>query len=83
MNTQIGLSFGALSEPLSEQLKKQGFKFKEETIKTNQKELDAITQLRFGNQLLTDSMADKLIIKLYRKIISHICKENGIKEIKK
>jgi hypothetical protein len=81
MNKNIGISFGALSQPLSKQLKSQGFKFNPDKIKTFEKEIDAINQLRFGSNLLTDSMVDKLIQKLYKKIVSHVAKENKLKVV--
>lgn len=79
MNRQIGISFGALSPKLSAQLRQQNFKFDKEKIKIYEMEIDALTRLRFGSGLLTDSMFDKLIKKLYNKIVSHVAARNGLK----
>lgn len=82
-NKKIGLSFGCLSEPISKQLKIQGFKFNEKNVTVFEKEVDAINQLRFGSNLLTDSMVDKIIPKLYKKIVAHVAKENGLSIVTK
>ncbi len=78
-NKNIGIGFGILAEPLAKQLKKQGFKFNVEKIKYFEREREAINTLRFGSNLLTDSMVDKIIPKLYKKIIAHVAKENKLK----
>jgi hypothetical protein len=77
-NCQIGLGFGCLSEPIGEQLKAQGFKFDAKKVAVFEKEVDAVNQLRFGSNLLTDSMIDKIIPKLYKKIAQHVAKENKL-----
>lgn len=79
---KIGLGFGVLSAPLVEQLEKQDFKFKEQVIKDFQKEVDAINVLRFGSGLLTDSIVEKIIPKLYKKIVAHVVKENKLSVVK-
>lgn len=73
-NKQIGLGFVALSDPINVQLKKQGFKFDAKKVAVFEKEVDAINQLRFGSGLLTDSMVEKMIPKLYKKIVQHVAK---------
>lgn len=80
-NKSIGLSFGALSDPISKQLEKQGFNFTKKTVEVFEKEVDAINQLRFGSGLLTDSMVDKIIPKLYKKVVAHVCKINKLKSL--
>lgn len=82
-NKQIGLSFGALSDRIGEQLRKQGFKFNEKKIASFENELNAIQTLRFGiSGLLTDSMVDKIVAKLYKKIVAHVANENKLKVLK-
>lgn len=77
-NQNIGISFGVMSKPLSKQLTAQGFKFKPETVKLFQLEIDAVNRLRFGSELLTDSMIDKILPKLHKAIVKHVCKENKL-----
>jgi hypothetical protein len=78
MNKQIGISFGVVSHPLAEQLETQWFMFDVKKVEVFQKEMNAINQLRFGSNLLTDSMVDKIIPKLYKKIVAHVAKENKL-----
>ncbi len=78
-NKKIGLSFGVLSPSLRKQLKEQGFKYDSEIIRNFEQELDAVNRLRFGSGLLTDSMVDKIIPKLYKKIITHVAKKNKLR----
>ncbi len=75
---QIGLGFGVMSPPISKQLKQQGFKFNKEKIKGFENEVHAINTLRFGSNLLTDSIIDKIVPKLYKKIVAHVAKENKL-----
>lgn len=77
-NKSIGLSYGVLSDPLSNQLDKQGFKYDKKKMDQFEKELEAVNTLRFGSGLLTDSMVDKIIPKLHKKIIAHVAKANGV-----
>ncbi len=76
---KIGLSFGVLSPPLSKQLKEQGFKYDKEKVAVFEREATAINQLRFGSNLLTDSMVGKIVPKLYKKILQHVVKVNKLK----
>ncbi len=78
LTKKIGLGFGILCEPISKQLKKQGFKFNSEKIKDFEKQVDAINTLRFGSGVITDSMMDKIGPKLYKKIVDHVAKENKL-----
>lgn len=80
---KVGLSFGIMSEPISKQLKTQGFKFNKETIKDFQEEINAINVLRFSeSDLLTDKMLDKIIPKLHKKIVQHVAKQNKLSVVK-
>lgn len=80
-NSNIGLSYGIMSDKLSKQIKDQGFDFDKSKIEIFQKEVDAINCLRFGSNLLTDSMVDKIIPKLHKKIVSHIASKNKLKAL--
>ncbi len=76
------LSFGALTESLHTQLDKQGFKYNKQIIDRCQQEREAILLLRIGgNNLLNDSMHEKIVSKLYRCIVTHVCKYNKIKKV--
>jgi hypothetical protein len=77
-NQTIGLGYGVLSDPINKQLDKQGFKYDKKKIAQFEQEREAINILRFGSGLLTDSMVDKIIPKLHRKIVAHVAKENGL-----
>ncbi len=74
---KIGLGFGVLSDPISKQLKKQGSKYNVEKVKGFEKQVDALLTLRFSD-LLTDSMMNKIVPKLYKKIVDHVAKENKL-----
>lgn len=79
---QFGISFGIISPTLSEQLTKQGFKFDVKKIKAFESQREAFSVLRMSG-LLTDSMADKITVKLYNNIRKHVCAVNKLKIIKK
>jgi hypothetical protein len=81
-NQTIGLSYGILSDPLNKQLDKQGVKYDKKKIAQFEEEREAINRLRFGSGLLTDSMVDKILPKLHKKIIAHVAKANGQKVVK-
>lgn len=82
MQTQkVGLSYGIISDPLNKQLDKQGFKYNKKVIADFEEERKAINILRFGSGLLTDSMLEKVIFKLHKKIVAHVAKANGEKVI--
>lgn len=79
----IGLSYGVLSDPLSEQLDRQGLKYGKKQIAIFEAEREAINTLRFGSGLLTDGMIDKILPKLHKKIVAHVAKANGKTVLKK
>lgn len=81
-NKTIGIGFGVLSDSISKQLKNQGFDYDKKVVEVFESEMDAINTLRFGNSLLTDSDTDRITKKLYKKIVSHVCRKNKISEIK-
>ena len=80
-STEFGIHFGAMAEPISKQLKKQGFKYDEEQVKHFEKQLDAITRLRFAD-LIADTIATKAFNKLCKRIQQHVCKVNKLAIVK-
>ncbi len=74
---KLGIYFGAMVEPLSKQLTKQGFKFDKDTVLHFQKDMDALVRVRIRGYIL-DSQIDKINKKLYKKIEQHIIKENKL-----
>lgn len=82
MGQKIELRYGAMADHLAKQIKQQKFKFDKEKVDRFDKEKDAINLLRFGNCLLTESMADKLMNKLHNKVLAHIAKANGQQVVK-
>ncbi len=81
-NIKIGLSYGIMSYTLDKQLDEQGLKYDKKKISQFEKEREAINTLRFGSNLLTDSMVDKILPKLHNKIMAHVAKANGRKIVK-
>ena len=82
-NQTVGLSYGIMSDPLDKQLDKQGLKYDKNKIAIFEAERKAINRLRFGSGLLTDSIVDKILPKLHKKIIAHVAKANGRSVLKK
>lgn len=76
---EIGFCYGPLCDPLDKQCEKAGWKFAKERIAQFEKERQAMLTLRFGNRILTDSIYDKLLASLHRKLVSYIAKANGFK----
>jgi len=74
-NQTVGLSYGILSDPLNKQLDKQKLKYDKNKIAQFEVQRGAINTLRFSG-LLTDSMVDKILSKLHKKIIAHIAEAN-------
>jgi hypothetical protein len=81
-NQTVGLGYGLLSDPLDKQLDKQGLKYNKKKIAQFEAEREAINTLSFGSGLLTDSMVDKILAKLHKKIIAHVAKSNGKSVVK-
>lgn len=81
MKTEIGFHFGALSDSIAEQIKKQGFKSNAKEVLRFDAQANAIITLSLGG-ILTDSAKDKCLAKLHANIVKHICKENGMKPLK-
>lgn len=78
MKTQIGLHFGALAEGVASQLKQQKFKYDSKEVEHFQMCVNALLRLRFAD-LITDQQHEKIQMRLYRKIVSHVCKVNKLK----
>lgn len=77
MNTlQVGISYGAMSEPISTQLTKQGLQFDVKKVTRFEELLDHFHHLRFSD-LLTDSMCDTILKKLHKQIMQHVGKKNN------
>ena len=68
---EIGIRFGVLSPPIAEQLTEQGFTFDANKIATFEAHRDRLTHLRFAD-LLSDSVYDKVLQKLFAKIKNHV-----------
>lgn len=65
----IGISFGALSKPLKEQIKEQGFPLPPaDTLKRLEARKEAIVTLHLGN-VLCDSEAEKARKRLLKQIV--------------
>lgn len=69
--TKLGLKFGALSDPISTQLRQQGFKFNVKEIMHLQEDLQAIQRLRIKGYV-GDALSGKLYDKLFKKISKHL-----------
>jgi len=74
---KIGIHYGLFADPISEQIKNQGF-ICDEKIRKFDKTFDSLQVLRF-NDLLTDGMYDKILTKFHRQIIRHVAKINKYK----
>lgn len=75
----LNINFGALSDPISSQLKEQGFSFDSKQLIAFQEQSEAILRLRFAG-ILTDSMMEKAQGKLFGYIKKHI--ESKMKPVK-
>ena len=73
---KFGIHFGAMSDPISKQLKAQKLKFDVETVKHFQKDIDAIIRVRIRG-ILGDSIYVKAQDKLFKNITKHIQKLNS------
>jgi len=67
MNNKIGLRFGAMADPLEDQLRDQGFTATRKQLKVWDKLAFSITMLRI-HCLIPDSQADKAYDKLMKKV---------------
>ena len=74
---KIGIHYGLLADPISKQIKNQGF-ICDEKISKFEKTFDSLQVLRFSD-LLTDGMYDKILTKFHRQIIRHVAKINKCK----
>lgn len=77
----IGFHFGALSDSVTDQLKKQKVSFDSDKAKQFDKMADALTTLHIGG-IITDSIRHKCNEKLHAKIVKHVCEKNGLKPVK-
>jgi hypothetical protein len=74
---KLGIHYGVLSEPISDQIKNQGLICDEKIFKF-EKMMDSIQILRFGD-ILTDSMYSKILTKFHKQLIRHVAKVNKYK----
>ena len=74
---KLGIYFGAISDPLSTQLRKQKYLFDKEKVKHFQRDIDALNRLRIRGYI-TDSQTDAATGKLYKKIERHVIEANGL-----
>jgi len=81
MNKTIGLHFGALSDPIANQLEAQGFSFDHKEVRYLQKVSESLVSVSLAG-LLPDGAIEKARQKLYKKVISHVCKHNKLKQVK-
>lgn len=73
----FGLSFGAMSKPISLQIWNQKLEFDEKVISHLQLDADALTRLRVRG-ILTNSAFAVAEKKLYHKIVLHVRKKNNL-----
>jgi hypothetical protein len=69
--TQLKIHFGALSDPIKEQVNAQGLSIHEGRAEAFQEYAKAITYLWMGD-LITDSMKESAQKKLFRKIANAV-----------
>lgn len=81
MNENLNICFGAMTDPITKQLRKQGFKFDKEKINKFQSLWNNMFTLRIHG-ILSDGHFYICQKKLYNKIKSHVMKVNGIKKEK-
>lgn len=74
---KIGIDYGLLADPISKQIKNQGF-ICDDKIRKFDKVFDSMIVLRF-NYVLTDGMYSKILTKFHRQIIRHVAKINMCK----
>lgn len=70
-DNKLSINFGALSDTIAKQLRKQGFDFHTNTVAHFQKQSESILILRMGN-ILPDSAVDKAYSNLHKKIVKHV-----------
>ncbi len=78
---EVGIHLGALAEPIDKQLRAQKLLYDPKKVEQFQIVADAIVTLRIY-EYLPDKVREKMIAKLYKKIIAHICSKNKLKASK-
>lgn len=73
---EFGIRFGLLNPSIAKQLKAQGMKYDQPKAAEFERLRKAIYDLLLGG-LIVESQCDKLLLKLYNKILRHIGKKNG------
>ena len=77
MNSKLELRFGALAPTIEKQLELQHFKFDKKKVAIMVKQIHAINVLRFHNNMITDSVANKLFDKMFKVITKHVNSNNA------
>lgn len=72
----FGIRFGILNPKIAVQIKSQGLKYDRKEVAGFERSRDAIYSLLFGG-IIVESQFDKMLIKLYNKILRHVGKANG------
>lgn len=69
----LKITFGMLGGPLSDQLKKQGYRFRAAQVGENlQRDADAITRLHFGGYIRSQSTSDRMRKRLMDRLLDSI-----------
>ncbi len=71
MTKQLSISFGCMSDPIYDQIKKQGHDIDKETVEQIQKLSDAVNMLRL-NGLLPDGAADTARRRIMKRLTKHV-----------
>lgn len=76
MKKEVKIGYGLLVDPIRKQLKDQGFKFSSEKVQEFEVQRNAINTLRFGCVDTPDSLHNKLLLRLHKKVVSHVKSKN-------
>lgn len=74
--TTLLIGYGALCDPIQDQLKEQGFNFDSKKVEQFEQSREALLTLRFGPVDCPDSIYDKLLRRLHSKVTAHIKHKN-------
>jgi len=78
MDKQIVIHFGCLADSTEDQLKQQKLKYNKTDAEQFQFDMESMDRLRVRG-LLTDSQTEKVRQKLYKRIVAHVAKCEGMK----
>lgn len=74
----IGIHYGCMADDLKDQLTAQNLKFKAEDMDRYQKMIDGLNHMRMESVMI-DSMYNKILPKLQKKIMQSVAKSNNMK----